>query len=45
MNAIGLLKHMKPMKTLDVAKAMARLAKERTQGTNIVSGQDILFHR
>ncbi len=45
LNAIGLLKHMKPMKTLDVAKAMARLAKERTQGTNIVSGQDILFHR
>ena len=45
LNDIGLLRHMKPMPTLDVARAMARLAKGEAQGTNIVSGQDILLYR
>ncbi|MBQ1876729.1 MAG: hypothetical protein II145_08500 [Selenomonas sp.] len=38
----GLLTSMKPMPTMDVARAMARLAKREEQGTSIVNGQDIL---
>lgn len=49
LNAVGLFKRMKPMPTLDVARAMAHLAQDEAQdeaqGMNIVSGQDILFHR
>lgn len=45
LNAVGLFKRMKPMPTLDVARAMAHLALDEAQGMNIVSGQDILFHR
>ena len=43
LNTFGLLSHMKPMPTLDVARAMARLAKREAKGTNIVIGQDILL--
>ena len=41
-NTFGFLKSMKPMRTMDVARAMAHLAKRGGQGTEIVSGQDIL---
>ena len=42
-NSIGLLKGMKPMPTMDVARAMARLAKDGKQGTTILDGQEILL--
>ena len=42
LNTFGLLSRMKPMPTLSVARAMARLAKREAKGTNIVIGQKIL---
>ena len=39
---LGILSRMKPMPTLSVARAMARLAKREAKGTNIVIGQKIL---
>ena len=44
LNAIGLLKRMKPMPTLTVAKAMARLAKGKMQGAKVIPGQEIPKH-
>lgn len=42
LNTMGLMKHLKPMPTVDVAKAMAALAKNEThKGTQIINGQDI----